>query len=90
MIMVMIIIMIMIMIMIMMMMMIIIIQDAYGEAPPPTPLRLALAIWVMRSWRLLGLRSKREVLGGLSWNILENSWHNRLVLEYLDMLLDVL
>ena len=51
----------------------VVIQDAYGEAPPPTPLRLALARRGMRFWRLLGLRSKREALGGLSWNILENS-----------------
>ena len=43
----------------------------------------------MRSWRLLGLRSKREALGGLSWNILENSGLNGLVSEYLEMLLDV-
>ena len=55
------------------------IQDAYGEAPPPTPLRPAPARRGMRSWRLLGLRSKREGLGGLSWNILENSWHNKFI-----------
>ena len=37
------------------------------------PSRHALARRGIRSWRLLGLRSKREALGSLSWNILENS-----------------
>ena len=46
------------------------IEDAMRRGTVAHPLRPALALRGMRSWRLLGLRSKREALSGLSWNIL--------------------
>ena len=66
------------------------IQDAMRRGTASHPSKPALANRGIRSWRLPGLRSKREKLRGLSCNILECSGKGRHVLEYLGMLLDVL
>ena len=68
----------------------IIIQDAMRRGTAAHPSRPALARRGIRSERLVGLRSRRDALGSLSWNTLENSGYNRSVLEYPGMLVDVL